>query len=139
MIANHEPLTLYLLHFVSPVSGKRHYCGICRSDRLEERMKEHATGRGAGLTRRAALAGVGFYRVYTQQNASWMAEKKFKASRPMKERCPVCQDAVDPDMNGLPMWTPRLPFYPASATELVTVTTDFPPDRSSMKKGRQRS
>ena len=47
----------YLLHFTEPIGHAKHYVGSALASRLDERMAEHASGRGAALTREACKRG----------------------------------------------------------------------------------
>ena len=51
---------VYLLHFDARVGNAFHYMGSCEDNRLDARMREHQTGNGSSLTKRAVNQGTGF-------------------------------------------------------------------------------
>lgn len=81
---------VYLLHFEKPVARARHYLGFTRDDRLNERLTEHMSKKGARLTARAVDAGVAIYlaRVFPQLTAN--DEKRLKAASHFDKLCPIC-------------------------------------------------
>lgn len=86
----------YLLHFERPLGRARHYLGITRTDQLQRRLRDHATGNGARLTRAAVQRGVkiGVVRIFRRQ--SWEAERLLKRRGNLHRLCPVCQDRQRP-------------------------------------------
>ena len=85
---------VYLLHFADDLERKRHYLGSCGD--LERRMKEHAAGRGAVLTRRFHRAGISFVLARTWEFETNVdarrAEFNFKRGGGASARCPACKD-----------------------------------------------
>ena len=81
---------VYLLHFERPVSRSQHYLGFTRDDRLNERLAEHLSGRGANLVKRVLAHGVAIYlaRVFPQLTAN--DEKRLKAASHFDKLCPIC-------------------------------------------------
>jgi predicted GIY-YIG superfamily endonuclease len=49
---------IYILHFDEPICHARHYVGVTSDEGLIERLKRHATGRGARLTQVCLERGV---------------------------------------------------------------------------------
>jgi predicted GIY-YIG superfamily endonuclease len=84
---------VYLLHFADDLERKRHYLGSCGD--LDRRMKEHAAGRGAVLTRRFHKAGIAFVLARTWEFETNVDARKaeFKLKRGgASGRCPACKD-----------------------------------------------
>lgn len=79
---------VYTLHLDPPLGHAKHYTGY--TDRpLEQRLAEHAAGRGAKLTTAQVRAG-GTWRVAAVQPGTYNDENRLKycgASR----RCPICK------------------------------------------------
>lgn len=73
---------VYLLRFHEPVgSGKkfvRYYMGYCDEERLDERMKDHRSGRGAKLTAAAAERGIDFDVIRTWKGLTRADERRLK-------------------------------------------------------------
>lgn len=85
-------IIVYLLHFNSPIHHVQHYLGSTQAGRLEQRMFEHASGRGAALTAEAVKRGIGW-----SISASWITdgrelEQRLKRIRKYSRRCCVCKD-----------------------------------------------
>ena len=86
--------TLYLLHLSAPVSNRfQHYVGIT-SD-LDRRMRQHRSGRGAGLLKKATAQGIDFVVVV---NEDWQTrqealrrERQIKKGGNYAARCPICK------------------------------------------------
>lgn len=79
---------IYLLHFDTPFKHAKHYKGFTTN--LEQRMKEHGTGRGARLMEVIHAAGITW-----QLAATWNGTKRLE--RQIKNRggaaklCPICK------------------------------------------------
>jgi len=84
--------TVYLLHWASDGLEAHHYVGITTKDRLPERMREHASGRGANLTARLASEGQPFAlaKVWYTSNPDF-ENKVHRLGACLKFFCPVCQ------------------------------------------------
>lgn len=95
MIRQDAPNCLYLLHFDEPIRRARHYLGICRSDRLEKRMREHQGGYGARLTSRLVNHGLGFALARVIANASRDDERRLKRAGHFDRLCPICSGNLD--------------------------------------------
>lgn len=81
---------LYLLHFDQPVGRKQHYLGCTTEDRLGDRLREHAAGKGASLTKRVLDAGVPIYLARVFPEMSWEREKIVKVQSHFNKICPLC-------------------------------------------------
>lgn len=51
---------IYILHFDEPLHHARHYIGVSSEQRLEARLKAHANGHGANLTKVLHTLGIGW-------------------------------------------------------------------------------
>lgn len=88
----HVPLwAIYLLHFDQPVDGRSHYVGRCEADRLQQRMIEHTTGRGAKLTRRACEQGTAWALARVTHAINGDHEAVLDAVKDQPGICPFCQ------------------------------------------------
>lgn len=91
------PLTIYLLHFDRNVGQARHYLGITRADRLDERLAEHCGEHAASLTSRAAQQQIPFTLVRTWPAETYADERRMKRAGHLRERCPICRGDLDID------------------------------------------
>lgn len=109
---------IYLLHFDEPVGGKQHYLGICKAQRLHERMLEHSCGNGANLTRRVAESGIPFTITATWATSEPRMERKLKRGGHMSRFCAICQGERKQMTLALPSlrYEPRLPLSPSFMT-----------------------
>ncbi len=82
---------LYILHFETPLAHAQHYLGYVADERrLQERLEEHANGRGARLME-----------VVTERLISWSVartmpgdkgrERALKNNANTRAYCPICQ------------------------------------------------
>ncbi len=83
-------MTVYLLHFSSPISPDhtaQHYLGS--TDNLSRRLAEHRAGRGARLCEVALERGIGFVlaRTWTGDRRT---ERKLKRRKEGPRLCPIC-------------------------------------------------
>jgi hypothetical protein len=91
--------TVYLIHFNTPYQHAGHYIGWTTKDGLEDRLKEHESGRGARLLQVITAAGIGFMLART-----WTGDKKLE--RRLKDGwhgarvCPICH----PEANHRANW-----------------------------------
>lgn len=85
-------MTVYLLHFNRPICPEghttQHYLGSTLRP-IEERIAEHAAGRGARLCEVAAERGITF-RVARTWEGSWVEEQKLKRRHNSPKLCPIC-------------------------------------------------
>lgn len=85
-------MTVYLLHFSEPICPERHttqhYLGSTMLP-LEDRLTEHANGRGARLTQVAAERGITFQVARTWEGG-WVEEQKLKRQHNGPRLCPIC-------------------------------------------------
>ena len=88
--AHSEPWTVYLLHFMQPVSGRLHYVGITTPARLQPRMIEHTTGRGAWLTRHACQQRVSWRLAFARPARTRAAERHWQERADEDGVCPIC-------------------------------------------------
>ena len=99
---NAFPRVIYLLHFDAPLHKALHYLGQTKLNRLEQRLREHAQGRGASITRALAARGIGFTLVRTWPMTATDMETKMKRRGHFKRLCPLCS----PDLPQ-PEWPPH--------------------------------
>ena len=83
------PGTVYLINFSDPVGHNRHYRGWTGRADWADRFREHVTGRGAKLTRRAVRLGVEMTVVRTWPGTP-AREKQIKQQGSAFRQCPVC-------------------------------------------------
>ena len=79
--------TIYLLHFDRPYRHAAHYTGWTRD--LDNRLAQHATGRGARLLQIAAAFGIGWYLARTWPGTR-ATERALKRQGGASRRCPAC-------------------------------------------------
>ena len=81
-------LFLYLLHFDEPIAHAQHYLGS--TERLQTRLKEHATGHGSTLTTEFHKRAIGFTvaRVWIVQHRT--AEQIAKHQKNAPSMCWIC-------------------------------------------------
>jgi predicted GIY-YIG superfamily endonuclease len=90
--SSNHPYTVYLLHWPNDGLEAHHYVGITTSDRVPERMREHASGRGANLTARLAAEGQPFALAKLWYTSNPDTENKVhQLGACLKLFCPVCQ------------------------------------------------
>lgn len=87
--------TIYLLHFDQRVRGCLHYVGITGVNNLHVRLNRHARGRGANLTRRAVVEGVGFTCVRTWPASTYQQERRLKNAGHYERLCPMCTTELE--------------------------------------------
>lgn len=85
-----ERVTVYLLHFSSPLGHARHYLGQTERD-VEERVREHQVGRGARLCRKAVEVGTELVLARVWEDAQRCYEQKLKNGGGFKRLCPICR------------------------------------------------
>jgi len=81
---------IYLLHFDEPIGKARHYLGTCGDSRITRRMRQHAMGNGAALTREAARRNITMYLARVFPDLHHETEKRMKAQGRYKDLCPLC-------------------------------------------------
>jgi len=91
MILNLQ-IAVYLLHFERPIHHVQHYLGSTIVGRLDKRMQEHASGRGAALTREAVRRGIGWTIGATWITADRELEQRKKKIRKYSRNCFCCQN-----------------------------------------------
>lgn len=79
--------TIYLLHFSRPYKHAKHYLGW--TSNLEERLSEHAKGRGARLLEVVAAEGITWRLARTWEGDRYR-ERAFK-QRGKAKNCPICR------------------------------------------------
>lgn len=85
---------VYLLHFDEPIGNPnnpraqaQHYIGW--ADRLDRRIQQHQTGKGARITAALAERGIGFQIAQTWPG-SRSFERQLKNKKNARRLCPVC-------------------------------------------------
>jgi predicted GIY-YIG superfamily endonuclease len=88
----HYQYTVYMLHWRNDGLDPHHYVGITTPNRLQDRMREHASGRGANLTARLASEGQPFdlAKIWYTSNAAF-EETVHQLGACLKLFCPVCK------------------------------------------------
>jgi len=88
--------TVYLLHFTDPVTGQHarfghagHYLGWAHLGRLDARLAEHGTPRGAKLLGYAREAGLSWELARTWEGTR-KREALLKAQGGHSRKCPMC-------------------------------------------------
>ena len=73
---------VYILKFQQPLGNARHqakyYMGYCEEGRLDERLKEHRSGKGAAITRAAHERGIAFEVVLRLEGFTRQDERRLK-------------------------------------------------------------
>lgn len=82
-------MTCYLLHFDRKLSHAQHYLGYA-DRKLENRIKQHRTGKGASLTRAAVEAGITLNLVRTWEGGDRTLERQLKRRKNSPKLCPIC-------------------------------------------------
>lgn len=81
----------YLLHFERSFKHARHYVGFVEDEgKVSDRLKRHADGGGAALTRAVSRAGIGLAIVRTWQGKSRRFERRLKNQKHHTRLCPLC-------------------------------------------------
>lgn len=80
--------TCYLIHFDEPYQHARHYTGWTTN--LDERLAEHAAGRGSRLMEVIRDAGIS-WRLARVWTGTRHLERSLKRSGGMSRRCPMCK------------------------------------------------
>lgn len=97
-----EPGEVYLLCLSGTLGGDRHrakhYLGW--SNDLENRLREHRTGKGSKFTQAACRRGLTI-RVAEVWTGTRHLEKSIKRSRNLKRFCPLCQREQNKDVLSL--------------------------------------
>lgn len=87
-MAAESSVIIYVLHFERPMSHARHYIGSTPPGRLQQRVREHQTGRGANICRVAVERGIGLVLAATMIGTR-SDERRAKASHGPR-LCPLC-------------------------------------------------
>ncbi len=128
--------TVYLLHFTDREGDASHYVGITTADRLDDRMREHASGRGSRRTA-ALLARTGaFHLTRLIKTYNQAVEQVWISLGPRVARhCPLCRGK--PPLRSYTATKRALGLLPAlSSTKLLTAlhTTNNELSSSSQKR-----
>jgi len=84
---------VYILHFDKPFGHARHYVGYCKDNRFEERLQEHASGRGSLFLKKVIEAGITWELVATFPNATENFERRIKEVWKNTSRlCSICNE-----------------------------------------------
>lgn len=84
---NDVPGVIYLIHFETPLAHARHYLGWTIT--LEDRLRDHAAGRGANLMRVVRDRGIrwSLARLWTGTRRK---ERQIKNFGGLSRSCPIC-------------------------------------------------
>lgn len=83
-------MMLYLLHFDRPLGRARHYLGCTTEARLHTRLREHAAGKGASLTRAVFARAIPVYLARIFPQLSYDDERRIKNGGNLRNYCPLC-------------------------------------------------
>ncbi len=87
---------LYLLHFNPPLKHARHYLGFVEDHRkLDDRLTQHRTGRGARITAVAIENGIELMLARVWKNGSRKMERRLKNAANAPKLCPICRGNED--------------------------------------------
>lgn len=82
-------MTVYILHFSQPISGKAsHYTGFAND--LNGRIAHHRNGTGARLTQVAHERGIEMKLARTFEGADRTFERRIKKTKNIRRYCPIC-------------------------------------------------
>ncbi len=81
--------TVYLLHFSTPLGHAKHYTRWAGPGRLDQRLAEHAAGRGARLLEVVREAGITWQLARTWTGGR-RRERQLKKQGGASRRCPLC-------------------------------------------------
>lgn len=107
---------IYLLHFEPPIGKASHYLGVCREDRLTQRLREHALGNGARLIAYAIKHGRKVWLARTFPGGNHALETTMKRHGNFRLMCPLC--------------CPLLERLKAAAFEIDASRPEQPPARA---------
>lgn len=83
---------VYIIHFDSPLAHAKHYVGFCEDTdtSLDDRIKEHLSGRGARILSVCNERGIGYQlaRVLPGDRAR---ERQIKNTKNTSSYCPICR------------------------------------------------
>lgn len=82
---------VYLLHLEPEFGHAGHYTGYTTRDDVEERVAEHASGRGAVMLRHAVAAGCEIRLARVWRDVPRKHENKIKG-RSVRPLCPICRE-----------------------------------------------
>jgi predicted GIY-YIG superfamily endonuclease len=101
MTRSHVQGTIYLLHFDQPFKHARHYSGWTERDDVQERLAEHASGRGSKLMAAVVAAGI-TWRLAAVVLGDRYEERRLKNRGGASRRCPICREESRTvnDLNG---------------------------------------
>lgn len=85
-------MSVYLLHFDKPYHHAKHYIGYAVN--VEERIADHAAGRGARLMAVINEAGITFQVARVWEGANRRFERKLKRRKNAPRLCPICKQKV---------------------------------------------
>jgi predicted GIY-YIG superfamily endonuclease len=91
---------IYLLHFEEPIGDldnphgqAQHYLGFAEDHRLDARIDEHRTGRGAAITRALHRQGIRFV-VAAIWPGDRNEERRLKRWHKHRQLCPICRGEI---------------------------------------------
>lgn len=87
-MSDHQPGTIYLLHFDQPFGHARHYMGWASN--LEARLHHHENGTGANLLKHVRRAGITWSLARTWSGDRY-EERRLKNRGGHTRKCPICR------------------------------------------------
>jgi predicted GIY-YIG superfamily endonuclease len=90
----HAPWHVYVLHLSWPNGPPSHYVGITATDRISDRLRQHATGWGAKATRLCVNRSGHMHLVALYPTHSRSDERHIEATYDSVRLCGVCQPSL---------------------------------------------
>lgn len=83
---------IYILHFDTPLAHAHHYVGYCddTDNALEDRLKEHRSGRGAKILAVCNERGI-TYQLARTLPGDRTRERQIKNTNNTSRYCPICR------------------------------------------------
>jgi predicted GIY-YIG superfamily endonuclease len=81
-------MTVYLLHFETPLHHARHYIGY--AEHVKRRLEHHRNGTGARLLQVCNERGIAYDLVRTWEGEGRDFERKLKNCKHAARYCPMC-------------------------------------------------
>lgn len=108
-VVNPDHFVIYLLHFTPAIGRAKHYAGITKAERLDVRLREHCTGRGSRLTRKACQQGAQIDLVAVIPVNSPKQERDLKNAGHLSRRCHLCSARLTKSDKARTIRLPRTP------------------------------
>lgn len=103
---------IYIIHIGDRLEEPKHVVGYCEDERLKERMREHARGKGSKKTRVAIEEGQPMYLSRLLPGFGPHVEVKLRRSKRVIDLCQMCCPLTDPIDRTPFLIEPRKPLDP---------------------------